>query len=73
MFLVGPQDIDMILDFLRIDKHKIDLHRLNVTFNEKGIEIAELVYEDIKTKKLNRCIIGINGVDKADVPITSPR
>jgi hypothetical protein len=70
---VGQNDVDLLLDFLRIDKSKVDLIRIDVDFDNRGIEVVELIYVDNKTKKLNRCIIGINGVNRADVPITAPR
>ena len=68
--LVG-NDIDRLLDFLRIDSSKIDLQKVNVDFDERGIELVELVYVDKKTKRLNRCVIGVNGVNTPNVRIPS--
>lgn len=64
-------NVDEILDFLRIDKDRIDLERMVINSDDKGLQTVEIVYTDIKTKRLSRCIIGINGVDRPDVPITS--
>lgn len=60
-------DIDFLLDFLRIDKDKIDLVRASIDFDERGLQMVELVYRLRKTARLNRCIIGINGLDRPDV------
>lgn len=53
--------IDYLLSFLRLDKSKIQLERVGIKMGDKGIEIVELTYHDIKTKELKRCVIGING------------
>jgi hypothetical protein len=65
---IAIADTRLLLHFLRIDSKKIDLHQIAITFdaNKGGIQTVELVYMD-KKKRLNRCIIGINGLDRPDV------
>lgn len=53
-------EIDKLLEFLRLDKNKMQLEKVGVTYNDDGLQIVELVYLD-RQKRLNRCVIGVNG------------
>lgn len=56
-------EIDKLLTFLRLDKSKIELTKVGITYNDEGIKTVDLVYYDLidRNKSLKRCIIGING------------
>lgn len=58
-------DIDTLLSFLRLDRERIILEKVGVTFNDSGLQVVELSYFDVKTKELRKCVIGINGIKNA--------
>ncbi len=62
MHHMSMRDIDNLINFLRLDKKKMALEKIGVSYSENGLEIVELTYYEFATKKLKRCVIGINGV-----------
>lgn len=61
MTLMSIADVDKLLSFLRLDKSRMELEKVGITLNDKGLTVVELVYIDTQTKELKRCVIGING------------
>lgn len=53
-------DIDKLLDYLRLDKTKLNLQKLEVVYGDNGIRLVELIYYDVHNT-LQKCVIGING------------